>query len=50
MDLMAAVAELRQRLPAREWAAVERLGLAVVQEAAVDRETADLLAKLAAGQ
>lgn len=49
MDLMAAVADLRHRLRPAEWAAVERLGLAVVQQAAVDRETAELLAKMAVG-
>jgi len=43
MDLALAVAQLRQDLPSAEWAALERMALAVAQEAAVDRETKVIL-------
>lgn len=41
-------AELRARIPPTAWAAVERWALSVIQEAAVNRETALLAAQIAA--
>lgn len=43
VGLARGVQEMRSALPPLAWAAVERLALAILAEAAVDRSTAELI-------
>lgn len=47
LALARGVQEMRSALPPLAWAAVERLALAVLAEAAVDRSTAEQVVRLA---
>lgn len=49
MDLAAALKELRSMAGPIQWAAIERLGVAIAAEAAVDRQSACLLVNLQHG-